>query len=443
MLEILQAVQGEFGYLPKEGLERVCELTEISPAAIAGVSTFYNQFRHCPAGQHIVNICVGTACHVKGAQQIYDAFKRRLKIPDDDDTDAERLFTIEKIACLGCCTLAPAVQIGQITYGHLTPDSVGTVLSDYLMQEKARAAEGAKAAEEQVADVAPGGEIRIGLGSCCVARGSGKLQEALDEALRQTGINVPVKRVGCVGMCYQTPLLEIVLPGDKSFLYAQVEPKDARAIVLRHFKMPGIKRRISSAVSGALDSILSDRTSEPVTRHSIDVREGHVADFLGKQVHIATEHCGVIDPIDLDEYLSKGGFEALRRCIDDIDAEQTIAEIEKSGLRGRGGGGLSDAPEMGCGAPRESREEVHNLQRRRRRSRRVHGSHADGILSVQAPRRNDYRRSRRRRRRGLSLHSRRVPSGNRARERGDRKMRAARLSRRRHCEKRILASAQD
>ncbi|KPK38789.1 MAG: NADH dehydrogenase [Phycisphaerae bacterium SG8_4] len=187
--------------------------------------------------------------------------------------------------------------------------------------------------------MAPGGEIRLGLGSCCVARGSGKLQKALDETLRQTGINVPVKRVGCVGMCYQTPLLEIVLGGDRSYLYAQVEPEDARAIVLRHFKMPGMKRRISSAVSGVLDSILTDQTSEPVTRHSINVREGHVADFLGKQVHIATEHCGVIDPVDLDEYLSKDGFKAVRMCIDDLDAEQTIAEIQRSGLRGRGGAG--------------------------------------------------------------------------------------------------------
>jgi len=339
VLQILQAVQEQFGYLPKEGLERICELTEITPAAIAGVSTFYNQFRHRPAGKHIVNVCVGTACHVKGAEQIYDAFKRHLKIPDDDDTDADRLFTIERIACLGCCTLAPAVQIGQVTYGHLTPDTVGSVLTDYLRQEKARSAERAKAAAK-VTEIAPGGEIRIGLGSCCVARGSGKLQKALDETLRQTGINVPVKRVGCVGMCYQSPLLEIVLPGDRSFLYAKVEPEDAREIVLRHFKMPGLKRRLSNAVSGALDGILTDKTSEPVTRHSINVREGHVADFLGKQVHIATEHCGVIDPVDLDEYLSKGGFKALRTCIDDMDAGQVIGEIEKSGLRGRGGAGF-------------------------------------------------------------------------------------------------------
>src|SRR4030042_1382704 len=67
VLEMLQAIQAHFGYLPTEALERVCELTEITPASIAGVSTFYNQFRHRPAGRHIINVCVGTACHVQGA----------------------------------------------------------------------------------------------------------------------------------------------------------------------------------------------------------------------------------------------------------------------------------------------------------------------------------------------------------------------------------------
>jgi len=340
VLEILQAIQSEFGYLPGEMLERVCELTEITPASIAGVSTFYNQFRHRPAGRHIINVCIGTACHVKGAQQVYDAFLRHLRIPKGDDTDSQRLFTVDKIACLGCCTLAPAVQIGQVTYGHVTPDSVSRVITDFLSSEKARAARRPKKRALHAADAKSPGEIRIGLGSCCVARGSGKLRDALDTALTQTGIEVPVKRVGCVGMCYQTPLLEIVLPGEKSFLYAKVEPEDAKPIVLRHFKVPGVTKKIANTVSGVLDNILTDQRSEPVTRYSINVREGHVADFLGKQVHIATEHCGVIDPIDLDEYLNKGGFKALEKCVKDLDAEQIIAQVEISGLRGRGGAGF-------------------------------------------------------------------------------------------------------
>ena len=132
VLEILQAIQGRFGYLPQEALERVCELTEIAPASIAGVSTFYNQFRHQPAGRYIIRVCVGTACHVKGGEQIYESFRRCLDIPQGADTDKSRIFTVEKVACLGCCTLAPATQIDQVTYGHLTPGTVSTVLDNFL-----------------------------------------------------------------------------------------------------------------------------------------------------------------------------------------------------------------------------------------------------------------------------------------------------------------------
>ena len=340
VLELLQAIQGEFGYLPAEALERLCDLTELTPASVAGVSTFYDMFRHRPAGRHIINVCIGTACHVKGSEQVYDAFLRHLKIPEGDDTDSQRLFTVDRIACLGCCTLAPAVQIGKVTYGHVTPDSVSRVVADFLEYEKAKAAKPAKKRALLRDDAKSRGEIRIGLGSCCVARGSAKLREALDDALAQTGVQVPVKRVGCVGMCYQTPLLEIVLPGGKSFLYAKVEPQDAKGIILRHFKIPGVTKKIANTVSGVLDNVLTDQRREPVTRYSINVREGHVADFLGKQVRIASEHCGVIDPISLDEYLGKDGFEALRKCVTQLDSEQIIAEIGKSGLRGRGGAGF-------------------------------------------------------------------------------------------------------
>jgi NADH-quinone oxidoreductase subunit F len=346
VLEILQALQGHFGYLPREALERVCELTDITPASIVGVSTFYNQFRHKKAGRHIIHICVGTACHVKGAERIYDAFRRYLAIPEGEDTDPEKLFTIEKIACLGCCTLAPAVQIGQVTYGHLRPDKVSTVINDFLNYEKTRVSKQKKIHKPQTEEVDHHGEIRIGLGSCCVARGSGKLRQALEQALDETGIQVPVKRVGCVGMCYQTPLLEVVLrkeslglPNDQSFLYAKVQPEDAKAILMRHFKVPGIKRKVSNIVSNTLDNILTGTKHEPVTHYSIDVRERKVADFLGRQKYIVTEHRGYIDPVDIDEYLRNDGFTALRSAIFELKPEEIIAEIERSGLRGRGGAG--------------------------------------------------------------------------------------------------------
>ena len=337
VLEILQALQEHYGYLPRESLERVCELTQIAPAAITGVSTFYDQFRHRPAGRHTIHVCVGTACHVKGSERIYDAFRRHLNIADGEDTDAQKLFTIARIACLGCCTLAPATQIDKVTYGHLTPNSVGDVVEDFLRYQQTAAQ--AKEPHRRASTGELRGEIRIGLGSCCMARGSARVRDALEQALEETGVNVTVKRVGCVGMCHQTPLLEVITPDGGTNLYARVQPSDAKSVVLRHFK-PSMTRRISNIVSQALDGILTDEKSEPVTRYSINVRDKPVADFLGKQIHIATEHCGRIDPVDFDEYVRNDGFRALKKCLGEMKPEEVIAEIDRSGLRGRGGAGF-------------------------------------------------------------------------------------------------------
>jgi NADH-quinone oxidoreductase subunit F len=343
VLKILHAVQGHFGYLPQEALERVCKITEITPASIAGVSSFYDHFRHRPVGRHIIHVCVGTACHVKGADRVHEAFYRHLGIPEGQDTDAEKLFTVEKIACLGCCTLAPAVQIDNVTYGHLTPDTVSEVIEDFLRYEQSRAGRKKKTHKLKVSDSEFRGEVRLGLGSCCVARGSGKLRDALEEALEETGVKLQVKRVGCVGMCHQTPLLEVVPPDGKSYLYARVHPEDARDVILRHFKVSGVQKRISNSVSQMLDTILTDEKTEPVTRHSIDVRDRPVANFLGRQKHIATENYGDIDPVDIDEYMANGGFSALQKCLQEMSPEQVISEIKCSGLRGRGGAGYPTA----------------------------------------------------------------------------------------------------
>ncbi len=340
VLEILQALQGHYGYLPTAALERVCRRTQITPAAITGVSTFYDQFRHKPAGRHIIHVCVGTACHVKGSEQVYDAFVQHLRIPPGEDTDPQKLFTVERIACLGCCTLAPAVQIDGVTYGHLTRQAVPKVVDDFLRLQQTSGTQG-PAQRRQIK--AGSGEIRIGLGSCCVARGSGRLHTALEQALAQTGVRVPVKRVGCVGMCHNTPLLEIVQPNGQAALYARVQPEDAGAIVARHFGVRGPGRKAAYAVSHALDYLLTDDRHGPVTRYAINVRDQQVADFLGRQVYISTEHRGHIDPTDLDEYTSHDGFQALEKCLKELAPEAIIGQVQTAGLRGRGGAGFPTA----------------------------------------------------------------------------------------------------
>jgi len=343
VLEILQAIQGHFRYLPDEALQRVCELTEITPASITGVSTFYDQFRHRPAGRHIIRVCIGTACHVKGGGQVYDAFKRQLGIGEEEDTDPQKLFTVEKVACLGCCMLAPviqiqaqAIQIDNITYGHLSSEQVPVVLRDFLEQQKARPVR----IEPRLTPDRVVGEIRICLDSSCVASGSAGVYEALKKAVEETGARAVVKSVGCSGMSFLAPLAEVVLANGTSFRYAKVLPADARAIVLRHFKPEQIGRKIRNTVSTMLDKILTDKAWEPVTRYSVDVRDRPVAAFLDKQRHIATEHCGYIDPVDLDEYVKNDGFKALQKCVSEMGPEEVITGIERAGLRGRGGAGF-------------------------------------------------------------------------------------------------------
>ena len=120
-IPILREIQLRCGYLPDEALKRVCELTEITPAQIAGTSTFYAQFRRSPVGKHLVKVCHGTACHVSGVVQITEELRRYLSIPPGHDTDPSHLFTLEKVACLGCCSLAPVIMVDDQTVGRLTP----------------------------------------------------------------------------------------------------------------------------------------------------------------------------------------------------------------------------------------------------------------------------------------------------------------------------------
>lgn len=130
---ILQAIQTHYRYLPDEALGRVCELTDITPAQVAGTSTFYAQFRRSPVGRYVVRVCHGTACHVAGVGKIDDEMRRHLDIPAGEDTDPRRMFTLDKVACLGCCSLAPVMMIEDETAGHLTPAGARQALDNLVV----------------------------------------------------------------------------------------------------------------------------------------------------------------------------------------------------------------------------------------------------------------------------------------------------------------------
>jgi NADH-quinone oxidoreductase subunit F len=335
VIPILQAIQKEFNYLPEEALEMVCGLTEITPAEIVGVASFYSQFRFKPAGNHMVKVCVGTACHVKGADLVYDSLKRVLKLEGDNDTDSDGVFTLEKVSCLGCCSLAPAVQIDNVTYGHVTPGTSNTILEDFIERNN----KGVRKDKTIVNADNLQGEVRIGLGSCCIASGSEEIRQAVEETVSKDALNINIKHVGCVGMCHQVPLIEVVEPEKPTRLYAKVQPGDIRYILEKHFRPKGFFKKLKTGFDAMVETIQDDSRWEGIEKYSIDVREKHVAAFLGEQIPIATEFRGIINPSDMDEYLSRGGFTGLKRALE-LTPEEIIENVIHSGIRGRGGAGF-------------------------------------------------------------------------------------------------------
>ncbi len=337
VIPILQAIQLEFNYLPEVALERVCEITDITPSRIYSVSTFYSQFRRQQVGKHIIHVCVGTACHVKGAMLVYDAFRRELKLEDGCDTDAEGLFTVLQVACLGCCTIAPVIQIDDITYGNLTTEKVPEVLQDFVNTKNHPYINRKK---HLLDNAVVKGEIRIGLGSCCVASGSSDVKAELEKTLNNNSINVNVKQVGCVGICNQVPMMEIIKEGEVSTIYTKIQPDEVRKIVLRHFKPDSFLTGFRNRIYNFIEDVAIEDIPVSTQKYSIEKRDTPVSEFLNSQINIATEHRGIIKPLDIEEYMNLGGFSALKKCLKELRPEEIIDEIKLSGLRGRGGGGF-------------------------------------------------------------------------------------------------------
>ena len=134
MIPLLQGAQHIFGYIPAEAFEKLSRETGLSLSEMYGVATFYAQFRLKPVGKHIIKVCHGTACHVQNANAITDAIEDALKIKDTETTE-DRLFTLESVACLGCCSLAPVMMIGDNTYGKLTGKQAVKIIKEIRISE--------------------------------------------------------------------------------------------------------------------------------------------------------------------------------------------------------------------------------------------------------------------------------------------------------------------
>ncbi len=130
LIAILQETQNEYGYLPKSVLKEISTLTDIPLTRIFGVVTFYSQFTLTQRGKHAVKICTGTACHVKGVEEVKQKVKEQLGVVEGETT-ADYQFTLETVACIGTCFLAPVMMVDDRYFGKLTTDTVTDIVKEY------------------------------------------------------------------------------------------------------------------------------------------------------------------------------------------------------------------------------------------------------------------------------------------------------------------------
>jgi len=392
LVAILQDIQAEYRYLPEETMAYVASALDIPPSFVFGVGTFYSQFTLEPRGRFVIKVCDGTACHVRGSEKLNYAIREAAGLPltgsqaMGPQTTPDLRFTVERVACVGACGLAPVVMVNdREVYGNLTP-AEATQLVLRLAEEDDKPLQGKPDLEgepDQVVSAEPSpvsfgkltsqadlnraavqfqAEIEaqkvrllVCMETACIASGARELYDALDRALEARGLKArlgywqesgksqPVHPKPAPDFPLQWPqpagkeeaglvkagchgycdLAPMVVLEPGRIVYARVRAEDAEEIV-RETILGG---RIISRL------LYREPGQEPVAEES-------KIPFYAYQQKIAMSTCGRLDSEDIREYLAFGGYQALARALYALTPEQVVADIKASGLRGRGGGGF-------------------------------------------------------------------------------------------------------
>ena len=330
LIPILNAIQARYRYLPDPMISLVEEKLGLSRAHVDGVISFYHQFRLKPCGKSLVKVCVGTACHVAGASRIIDQLKRNYHIPADGDTAPDRSVTIEEVACIGCCMLAPAADLDGNILGPTDSKAIAAAVAhpnpDKTTVEHATGTNGTSAPGQS-----PERSVALCLCSSCRASGAGKVATALQEEIRRRQLPVKLEFTSCEGESSRAPLVHVRAKGVETARYGNVLPGQASALLRDAFPpRPGIEK-ISFWSSDLIANLAGGRTPAPVAVNTAATPE---------RPRIAASDATRSDPVSLEEYRREGGFRALAKATSELSPEGIIEMLKESGLRGRGGAGF-------------------------------------------------------------------------------------------------------
>jgi NADH:ubiquinone oxidoreductase subunit E len=316
------------------------------------VASFYSQFHFEPGGRNTITVCRGTACHVRGSGAVLRELEKHLDVSAGGTTH-DHQFTLETVACFGSCALAPVVVGNGRVHGRQTGTSAKALIDMMRVAAPAPASPDGEPAGPKPAPKKPQvgvapvtlerrieqaaakwrriheGDrptIYVGTATCGLAAGAGEVLDALEHELSRLAISAEVLPVGCVGMCFAEPLVDIAVRGTPRITYQRVSPDTLREILEAHLVRGEPLEKYALGSSG-------DGTAPSIPR-LVDLP------VLRPQVRNALRNCGVIDPTDVDHYLAREGYAGLQRALS-MQPEEVIEEVKASGLRGRGGGGFS------------------------------------------------------------------------------------------------------
>ncbi len=338
VIEMMQDIQQRFRHIPKNAIDEINRATRTPKAHLYHIATFYKAFSLEPKGETTIQVCMGTACHVKGAANILDAFEREMDVKAGETT-ADHKFTLEAVRCLGACSIAPVVKIGEDVYGNVQARDVAKLLKKEPSREAAAKGNGGgeeisarKISPEELDEIRAKhkqvlsgykGMLMVCTGTGCVSAKGFEIRDGLREKLAAKGLaeDYLVVGTGCNGFCAMGPIV-VVQPG--GVFYQKVQAEDLDEIIEIHLKGGKPVERLlhTDAVTGNVATTMDE------------------IPFFTKQQLIALRNKGVIDPENIDHYIARGGYQALRKVLGDMSASQVRKEVLASGIRGRGGGGF-------------------------------------------------------------------------------------------------------
>ncbi len=338
VIEMMQDIQDCFKHISKTAVDLICIYTGTPKAAIYHIATFYKSFSLEPKGEILIQVCVGTACHVRGAHNVLTSFERALGIRDGETTE-DKKYSLEGVRCLGACSIAPVIKIGEDVIGNVQAKGVAKILKNYTAETTAEPFNREKIYGNDMARIKKGdlekiqarhqetmsgykGSLMVCTGTGCVSAKGLNIRDRLVQKLKARNLenDYLVVGTGCNGFCAAGPIV-VVQP--RGVFYQKVTEDDIGAIIDDHL------------VGGEIaEHLLYKDPQSGITCTKMEEIE-----FFTEQQLIALRNKGLIDPENIDHYISRDGYRALAKALE-MDSDNIIKEVIDSGLRGRGGGGF-------------------------------------------------------------------------------------------------------